>query len=240
MELGALGLAFAAGLVSILSPCVLPLLPVVLAAAASQHRFGPAALAGGLSLSFLVAGTFVATVGFSLGLDPDAFRTAAAALLVMAGAVLLVPLLQTKAAVLAAPFGNWAHTRFGGRMPAGLAGQFCVGALLGAVWTPCVGPTLGAASVLAAQGRDLHRVVLTMLLFAIGTALPMLMLGALSREALVRWRGQMLSAGRTGKTVLGVSLVGTGALILVGYDRTIEAALLARLPAWLTEFAASF
>ena len=82
-----LGLAFLAGILSVLSPCVLPLLPLVLGAAASEHRLGPAALAGGLALSFVVIGLFVATIGFAIGLDAGVFRVAAAILLVLVGLV---------------------------------------------------------------------------------------------------------------------------------------------------------
>ena len=67
--MGALGLALLAGILSTLSPCVLPLLPIVLGAALTEHRFGPLALAAGVALSFVVVGLFVATVGFAIGLD---------------------------------------------------------------------------------------------------------------------------------------------------------------------------
>ena len=69
MATGAILLAFLAGVLSTLSPCVLPLLPLVLSAAVSEHRFGPAALAAGLAASFVAIGLFVATIGFSIGLD---------------------------------------------------------------------------------------------------------------------------------------------------------------------------
>jgi cytochrome c-type biogenesis protein len=208
--------------------------------AVSQHRFGPVALAAGLALSFLSFGLFVATIGFSLGLDSELFRKSAAILLVIVGLVLVVPLLQAKLSLAAAPIGNWAENRFAGTAKNGLMGQFVVGLLLGAVWTPCVGPTLGAASVLAAQGRNLGQVALTMLMFAIGTAMPLLVLGLLSREALMRWRGKMLSTGRTGKIVLGAILLATGALVLSGYDKPIETVLVNATPAWLAELAVRF
>jgi cytochrome c-type biogenesis protein len=151
-----------------------------------------------------------------------------------------MPPLQTRLAVAAGPIGNWAEERFGGQERGSLAGQFGVGVLLGAVWTPCIGPTLGAASVLAAQGRDLVQVAVTMLLFAIGTAIPLLLLGLISREALLRWRGRMLATGKGGKTVLGVVLVTTGAILLSGLDKPIEAAILNAMPAWLSEFPTRF
>ncbi|MDB5577438.1 MAG: cytochrome biosis protein [Bradyrhizobium sp.] len=240
MEYASLGLAFIAGLVSILSPCVLPLLPVVLGTAVSEHRLGPLALAAGLALSFLVLGLFAATIGFSLGLDSEFFRHLAAVLLLLVGVILAVPALQALLAMLTAPFGNWVQVRFGGGRRQGLPGQFALGILLGAVWTPCIGPTLGAASVLAAQGRDLVQVGLTMFVFAVGTALPLLLLGLASREALMRWRGRMLATGSTTKMVLGIILVLTGAIILTGIDKRLEAALLQITPAWITEIGTRF
>ncbi|MCJ2040883.1 sulfite exporter TauE/SafE family protein [Methylobacterium sp. J-059] len=230
-----LGLAFIAGILSVLSPCVLPLLPLVLGAAASEHRLGPAALAGGLALSFVVIGLFVATVGFAMGLDAGVFRTGAAIMLILIGLVLMVPAAQTRLAVAAGPMSNWTENRFGGFSTAGLPGQFGVGLLLGAVWSPCVGPTLGAASLLASQGRDLGAVALTMFLFGIGAALPLLVLGTLSREVLMRWRNRIMGVGRGLKAALGLILVVTGRTIVLGYDKMLETALVDASPAWLTD-----
>jgi len=229
-----LGLAFVAGILSVMSPCVLPLLPLVLGAAASEHRFGPAALAAGLALSFVVIGLFVATVGFAIGLDAGLFRTGAAIMLILIGLVLMVPAAQTRLAVAAGPMSNWTENRFGGFSTSGLLGQFGVGVLLGAVWSPCVGPTLGAASLLASQGRDLGTVALTMLLFGLGAALPLLLLGTLSREVLIRWRDRMMGLGKGLKTALGLILVATGLMIVTGYDKTAETALVNASPSWLT------
>ena len=229
-----LGLAFLAGILSVLSPCVLPLLPLVLGAAASEHRLGPAALAAGLALSFVIIGLFVATVGFAIGLDAGIFRTGAAIMLILIGLVLMVPAAQTRLAVAAGPVSNWTESRFGGFSTAGLFGQFGVGMLLGAVWSPCVGPTLGAASLLASQGRDLGVVALTMLLFGLGAALPLLLLGTLSREVLMRWRDRMMGLGKGLKAALGLILVATGLMIASGYDKAAETALVNASPAWLT------
>lgn len=235
-----LGLAFLAGLLTILSPCVLPLLPIVLGAAASEHRFGPAALAGGLALSFAALGLFVATIGFGLGLDGDVFRPVAALLLLIVGAILVLPALQTRLAAAAGPLSDRVERRFGGIATTGLAGQFTVGLLLGAVWSPCVGPTLGAASLLAAQGRDLAAVALTMLVFGLGAALPLLVLGLLSRRVLMAWRTRMMQAGKGLKAALGLLLVLTGLAILTGFDKRLETALVAASPDWLTALTTRF
>ena len=228
------GLAFLAGILSVLSPCVLPLLPLVRGAAASEHRLGPAALAAGLALSFVAIGLFVATVGFAIGLDAGVFRTGAAVMLILVGLVLMVPVAQTRLAVAAGPVSNWTESRFGGFSTSGLLGQFGVGVLLGAVWSPCVGPTLGAASLLASQGHDLGAVALTMLLFGLGAALPLLLLGTLSREVLMRWRDRMMGLGKGLKAALGLILVATGLMIATGYDKVAETTLVNISPAWLT------
>ena len=240
MTAGALGLAFLAGVLTALSPCVLPLLPIVLGAAASQHRLGPLALAGGLALSFTAIGLFVATIGFAAGLDTGFFRTVSAVLLIGVGLVLLVPRLQEQFALAAAPVSNWAGGYADNFTPSGLAGQFGLGLLLGAVWSPCVGPTLGAASVLAAKGENLPQVALTMLAFGIGAALPLLLLGILSREALMRWRSRMIEGGKAGKTALGVILVAVGLLVATGLDKRLEAILVEASPDWLTLLTTQF
>lgn len=226
-------LAFLAGVLSILSPCVLPLVPVVLAGAVSEHRLAPLGLAAGVAVSFTAIGLFVATIGFSIGLDLNAFRMAAAVLLILVGAVLVIPRLQAGFATAAGPASGWVQERFEGFSTAGVSGQFGVGLLLGAVWTPCVGPTLGAASVMASRGENLGQVALTMLAFGIGTAVPLLILVVLSREALMRWRTRMLGIAGRLKVVLGALLILAGTLTLSGLDRSIQTALEEMLPAWM-------
>ena len=161
-------LALFAGLFSILSPSVLPLVPIVLGTAVSEHRLGPLALAAGLATSFTAIGLFVATIAYSVGLYGEFFRVTGAILLAAAGFALMLPRLQIQSALAAAPLGSWTQQKFGSTATAGLRGQFGVGLLLGAVWSPCVGPTLGAASVLAAQDQSLGLVALTMLFFGFG------------------------------------------------------------------------
>src|SRR5262249_29401695 len=118
--------------------------------------------------------------------------------------------------------------------------QFSLGLLLGAVWSPCVGPTLGAASVLAAQGKDLAQVALVMLIFGIGAALPLLLLGTLSRAAMQRWRSRLMEAGKGGKMLLGGLLVAVGLLIVTGLDKRLEARTVDASPAWLTQLTTKF
>jgi cytochrome c biogenesis protein CcdA len=233
-------LAFVAGLLSILSPCVLPLVPIVLGAAVTAHRFGAAALAAGLALSFTGLGLLLALVGFGLGIDAGVLRLAAAIIMIALGVILLVPSWQARLAAAGSPISAWADRRFGGVATSGLAGQFAIGLLLGAVWSPCVGPTLGAASLLASQGHDLPQVALTMAVFGIGAALPLILLGLLSRATLMAVRARLMSAGKFGKALLGAAFILIGAAIVSGADKRIEAALVDASPQWLTELTTSF
>jgi cytochrome c-type biogenesis protein len=235
-----LALAFAAGLLSILSPCVLPLVPIVLGAAVVAHPLGAFALAAGLAVSFTALGLLLALVGFGLGIDPGMFRVVAAAIMIVLGVVLVVPSWQAQLAAAGGPISSWADRHFGGFASSGLAGQFAIGLLLGAVWSPCVGPTLGAASLLASQGHDLLRVTLTMVVFGVGAALPLILLGLLSRATLMRVRSSLMSAGKLGKALLGAAFIVIGVAIVSGADKRIEAALVDASPQWLTELTTSF
>ena len=237
---GSIGLGLLAGVLSTLSPCVLPLLPLVLGGAAAAHRFGMLALAAGLVVSFVGVGMFVATIGFSIGLDADVFRLASAVLLAGLGVVLLSGPLQARFAIAASGVGNAGNRLLARLAPGGLGGQLVIGLVLGAIWSPCVGPTLGAASVLAAQGKDLGAVMLVMAAFGLGAALPLLVVGSLSREAMQRWRGRMLGAGQAGKGVLGGGALLVALLIVTGWDKAIEAALVRASPAWLNDLTTRF
>jgi cytochrome c-type biogenesis protein len=212
---------------------VLPIVPIILGGAASQHKFGALALASGLAISFMAIGLFVAIAEHAISLNEDVFRSIAAVLMLAVGGVLALPSLQNRLAVASGPIANWADHRFGSHRQ-GLS-QFGIGVLLGAVWSPCVGPTLGAASLLAAQGRDLPEVGITMFAFGIGAALPLLALGLLSREALARWRSRLLSTGSGLKVALGLLFVAIGTLVLTGLDRSIETILVNASPQWLTD-----
>lgn len=229
-----------AGIFSTLSPCVLPLLPVVLGTAVSHHRLGPVALSLELGISFATIGLFVAVIGFSIGLDLTVFRMIGGVIMIGIGTVLMVPLLQLHLTSAASPFGNWTEQRYGNFDAGELKGQFLVGLLLGAVWSPCVGPTLGSASLLAASGKNLGQIAATMLIFGLGATLPLLLLGFLSRDMLLRSRSWLLSAGQGGKVLLGSLLIVVGLLIVSGLDKKVEAAVVFHSPAWLTALTTRF
>jgi cytochrome c-type biogenesis protein len=234
------GLGLLAGVLSILSPCVLPLVPVLIAAAVNAHRRGPWALGLGLALSFTTVGILLATVGAAAGLDADRLRTGGGIVLAIFGAIMLMPLLQNAFARAAGALSNSGNQLLARVRYEGLAGQFLVGVLLGVVWSPCVGPTLGAASTLASQGKDLGQIGILMLLFGLGAAAPLILIGSLSRATLVKVRGRLLLAGNYGKQLLGLIMLCLGLLIATGADKTLEAWILDHSPDWLTALTTRF
>jgi cytochrome c-type biogenesis protein len=232
LELAAIPLALMAGVFGVLSPCVWPLVPVVTSSAATSGRSGPLYLAAGLSVSFAVAGTVLTLLLVSTGLDPEIFRYVAASVLIAVALVMLVPALNDALTLrLSAITGRFDQGRRGGNASA--PGQFGVGALLGIVWLPCVGPTLGAAIALASMGQSMGMAFVVMLAYGIGTAGVLLLAGLVSTRLLARWRPGMMSAGGFGKKLLGVTLLVLGLLVLTGMDKYLEALAVGVLPEWV-------
>lgn len=238
--LATLAFAILAGVLSILSPCVLPLLPIVLATANGEKRYGGFALAAGLALSFAASGLFVATIGHAAGLDAGVMRIFGAILMLFFAAMLAIPPLQELAVSGLAPAGRMISSRIEGRAMEGLGGQFALGAALGLAWAPCVGPTLGAASLMAARGQNLGEVTATMAAFGIGAGIPLMAIGALPAARLSALRGRLQSAGQGGKLLLAGLLAMAGLLVLTGLDKRVEGALLDLWPEWLMQLTTRF
>ena len=237
---GTYELAFLAGGLSILSPCVLPLVPVLIATAVNAHRFGVASLGLGLLLSFTGVGIFFAAAGTSFGLDSEVFRMCGGVMLVLFGVVLALPPLQGTFARVTSGIGSSSHRLLSRIEIDGVIGQFIVGLLLGIVWTPCVGPTLGAVTMLASQGKDLGYDTLLMAVFGLGATVPFVLLGLLSRTTIQKIRGRLLTAGQHGRQLLGITMVVFGALIVTNLDKSLEAWILAYSPQWLITFTTRF
>ncbi|MGH7333254.1 MAG: cytochrome c biogenesis CcdA family protein [Candidatus Rokuibacteriota bacterium] len=229
--MGAAVLSFFAGTLSVLSPCVLPLLPIVVASALQRHRFGPLALAGGLVLASAATGLAFASLGFAAGVDRDTARAVAASLMVLIGIVLLVPRLREVAARVTGPLARGASAL----TTPGLGGQFVLGLLLGAVWTPCSGPTLAAAVTLAARSEDLAHAGVVMLFFGIGAVVPVLGVAYGSRRVLTASEPSLVRVAAIGPPVMGALLLLVGVLAFSGTDKAIEAWLVAHMPDWLVD-----
>lgn len=235
MGLVALVLAFVAGLLTALSPCVLPLLPLVMGSAA-RNRYGPTALAAGFVTTFTVIGVLLASVGTALGLSDTIVRSISAALLVAAGGLMIGHRLRDATGRWLSPLAS-ASAKLSARADQGLGAQFFIGALLGGVWSPCVGPTLGAALGLATRSETLAHAATIMAAFGLGSATFLLAAGYASR-AVMGQRLRLLQAGESGRLVFGIVLLLVGASVASGVDKLIESAVLARLPQWWVELLA--
>jgi cytochrome c-type biogenesis protein len=231
-----LPLAFAAGMLTIFSPCVLPLAPIVVAAARARDPRGPIALGFGLAATFGIVGGVLASFGVEFG-DSDLARAASAVVMVAIGAALLVPAIGERIERRLGFVGRAADV-MSERLPnAGLAGQAAAGVVLAFAWAPCAGPILGAALLLAAKGGSLAAAIATMTAYAVGVASALI--GAGYAAGRLASKARFVWAGAGGRLALGAAFVLIGAAVLTGFDHHIEAVLVAAMPDWLTAFATS-
>ena len=162
--------AYLAGLLTLINPCVLPVLPIVLASALQVSPLGPVVLATGMGMSFVAVGMAVLSFGQLIGISNDDVAQLGALVMVGFGFVILLPKLSFGFShLLTAPVGLADH-KLGQIDRHTIVGQFIGGGLLGIVWSPCVGPTLGGAIALASQGENLILGGSIMIGFALGVA----------------------------------------------------------------------
>jgi cytochrome c-type biogenesis protein len=231
--------AYLAGVLTLINPCVLPVLPIVLASSLQADRRAPVALAAGMSSSFVALGLGLATLGPALGVNEDTVARIAALMMVAFGLVMLVPALGGRFASATAGLAARADTGIDATRQAGLPGQFAAGALLGAVWSPCIGPTLGAAISLAAQGQDLGRAGAIMTAFALGVSTLIIGIGYTARSSLQRRQAALRVFAARAKPIMGGVFVVIGALLFFRVHHLIEAWLLQVLPTWLVDLSVS-
>jgi cytochrome c biogenesis protein CcdA/thiol-disulfide isomerase/thioredoxin len=193
-------IGLAAGVVTAISPCVLPVLPVLLAGGASGRK--PLRIVAGLVVSFSVFTLFAAWILDQLGLPQDFLRNAAIVLLFVLAATLLVPRL---ALLLERPLAVFSRLR-----PGGVGGGFWLGATLGLVFVPCAGPVLATVTVVAAHDQVGWRAIVLTIAYGIGAAIPMLAIATGGRAASARLRERATAV----RTVSGV-LIAAVALVLV-------------------------
>lgn len=227
--------AYGAGLLTLINPCVLPVLPIVLAAALNADRYGPLALAAGMSLSFVVVGVLITAFGASVGLTQDRIAAAGALIMVAFGVVLLVPAFARRFERATSGMASGADSMMTNVAHTTLSGQFIGGMLLGAVWSPCIGPTLGGAIALAAQGSDLLYAASIMVFFALGVSTLILSLGFGAREALRNRAQSLRGLAMRAKPILGVAFVTVGMALYFQINHVIEAWALDVMPIWLQD-----
>ena len=230
-----LALSLAAGSLTTLSPCVFPILPLVLGGAVQQNRLAPVAMGIGMAASFAMIGLFLGALGPALNIDPDHVRIFGAVLLIAFGVVMLVPQLNarfTKWMMPIASSANNASTKLDG---GSLGGAFLLGGVLGLVWSPCSGPLLASALTLVASEVGAARGAIILGLFGTGAAIPLVAVAYASRSGINRARNWVLGNIDGIKKAFGVLILFAGVAILSGADKWLEARVIDHLPdAWVT------
>jgi cytochrome c biogenesis protein CcdA len=238
--MAALLLAFLSGALTTINPCVLPLLPIVFASALASGRLGPVALIAGLVASFTLIGVAIAASGNFLGLDERMLRFLAAILFVFIGIAFVVPAFEQQFSALFTKVGAGGAMLAGRAGASGIAGQFAVGLLLGAVWSPCSGPALGAAIALAAQAGGVPEAAFRLSVFGLGAASVLLLLAYGSRAAVAERRTRLAKIAPLAKQIAGTLFLALGISILTGLDKMLETKLLDITPDWLVNLTTRF
>lgn len=222
-------LAFLAGVVTILSPCVLPLLPAILASSVQEGRLRPWGVVAGFVGCFSAATLLLSAIVLATGVSPEILRAVSGTMLVGLGTILAVPRLSHAFEIQA---GGVAA--LGGAIPAtgnGFWGGLALGSGLGLAWTPCVGPIMASVITLALNQEVTAGTALVTLAYALGTALPMVAV-IFGGRALIG-RVEVLRAHMDSiRTGMGLLLVLAGLAILTGADRAIQIWLLIQFPGW--------
>lgn len=239
--------AYIAGLLTLINPCVLPVLPIALAASVSEHRLGPVALAAGMSFTFTFFGIFITVLGPTIGLSLDMVSNVSASIMILFGFILIVPNFSEKFALATAKLSSKADANINHlsaearKSPSSsLKQQFIGGGLLGAVWVPCIGPTIGGAISLASQGQSLVFATSIMLSFSLGISSVILVLAYGTREAIMARRDKMKFIAEKSKPIMGIAFIIVGILILTKFYQTLEILLLDLMPIWLQDLSVRY
>ncbi|HUB76604.1 MAG TPA: cytochrome c biogenesis CcdA family protein, partial [Solirubrobacteraceae bacterium] len=203
------GIGLLAGVITAISPCVLPVLPILLAGGASGRK--PFRIIAGLIVSFVVFTLFAAWVLNKLGLPDDLLRNVAIALLFVVAATLLIPRFGL---LLERPFARLTRFRAGG-------GGFVLGASLGLVFVPCAGPVLATITVVAATNNVGWRAVVLTIAYAVGAAIPMLLIALGGR----RLAGRLRAQGTRLRIVCGAVIAVVALGVALNWDTRFQTAL---------------
>jgi cytochrome c-type biogenesis protein len=229
-----LGLSLAAGSLTTLSPCVLPLLPLVVGGATQRNRLAPVAMGLGMATAFALIGLVVGTLGPLIGLDADHVRVAGAVLLILLALVFWIPAWSERFAQWAMPLATSAQNASAGLDAGSLKGAFLLGGVLGLVWSPCSGPLLASALTLVVSEGGALPGALILGVFGVGAAVPLVAVAYASRAGFARWRDRALHSANGIKKGFGLLLGLAGVAILMGWDKQLEAWVVDVLPdAWL-------
>jgi cytochrome c biogenesis protein CcdA/thiol-disulfide isomerase/thioredoxin len=226
--------AFIAGVLTILSPCTLPVVPLLLGSASAGGRRRVAGLLLGFAAMFVAVTVLLASTLAAAGLTTDRLRLASALLLGVFGAVLLVPALGRWIEARTAPLTRMG-TSLAGAGPSrttsrsGFGGGIVLGAAIGLIWAPCVGPIMaGVIAVAVTSGPSLQALAVA-LAYVAGAAVPLAMVAGAGRAA-VDSLGRPERRARLQRTLGGVMVV-AALVVASGLDVPLQTSVGNLLPA---------
>jgi len=229
-----LGISLLAGSLTTLSPCVFPILPLVLGGAVQSNRLAPLAMGVGMAASFALIGLLLGAAGPALGIDSEHVRVAGALLLIAFGLVMVVPQFNRRFTEWMLPIASSANAASSRLDGGSLGGALLLGGVLGLVWSPCSGPLLATALTLVASEGGALKGAVILGLFGTGAAIPLVAVAYASRSGFSRARGWVLARIDAIKLSFGILIGLTGIAILSGADKWLEARIVAILPdAWV-------
>ncbi len=211
--------AFLGGLVTVLSPCILPVLPIVLSGSLSGGHRRPIGIVVGFVLSFTLFTLFISTIVKATGISSDALRTISIAVIFLFGISLLVPGFQALMERLFTKIAGAFSSR--NTQGAGFFSGIALGLSLGLVWTPCVGPIIASVITLAAANSVSGAAVLITFSYATGTAIPMLLITFGGRALLRKIPWLLKNTGGIQKA-FGILMIVTAIAMFFGLDRTFQ------------------
>ncbi|MEP7162265.1 MAG: cytochrome c biogenesis protein DipZ [Candidatus Moraniibacteriota bacterium] len=221
---------FLSGVVTILAPCIWPLLPIILSASASGGHRKPLGIVTGIAVSFTFFTLSLSYILKIIPFDPDNLRLFGVVIIAFLGLVLVIPALGKRMEGLVSRLSSFGG-RFLGQSGTGFGSGFITGFALGIVWSPCAGPILATVATLAATQAVNAAVVLVTVAFVAGVAVPLYVFALVGQKLLTKTRALSPYTARI-QQVFGVIMILAALAIYTGYDRTLQTKLLDTFPSY--------
>ncbi len=224
--------AFLAGIFTVLSPCILPILPAILSAGTAQGRLRPLGIILGLICSFTFFTLTLTAIVHATGLSPNVLRYGAIVLIFLFGLVMIFPKLSNWFAAVTAPVANLGQKLT--KPSSGFYGGAIFGVALGLLWTPCAGPILAAITTLVATHAINLMTVLMTISYSLGAGVPMFLI-AYGGSRIVQ-SSRFLSQHSEGiRQIFGVLMVGVAVVLTFHWDMLVEQKLSRFIPSTVVE-----
>lgn len=227
--------AFIAGLLTAISPCIVFTLPFVVNSALKNSKLAPIYLMAGLLTAFIALGLVFYSVIQLFGISRADIHYISAVLLLLISVMLIFSSVYNLLAVKLSAIATAANNLLNSMKITGGMGEFITGLLLGAVWSPCAGPTLGFAISLISLTQEFAYAILIMLVFGIAASIPLLIIAYVSRNFIQQRSNAVNQLYSKAKLLMGVLIFTYSLLLLTSYYKLAESAMLDMLPSFIIE-----